>query len=398
MNVDKITVCGGGNGAQTLVPIAAGNLGCLVDIYAPFADETARLRAGIAAHGGFEVTGMASSKAIPRRVSPDPAQVIPGSEVVVLVLPAFAHEPTLRQIAPHLKEGAWVGAMPARGGFDYSAFQVLSRVGRDDVRLFGLQTLPWACRVENYGQVVHVLGVKEAVDVASRPTGGIVEIAPLLEQMLGMPIGRVGNFLALTLANTGQLIHPGIMYGLFAGWDGKPLAKAPLFYQGLSTEGAAVLAALSNEVQAIRTRLAPLLDLSAVRPLLAWLLYAYGDAIADPSTLHSAFVSNWAYAGLEAPVQQIGPDQVVPDFQARYMAEDVPYGLAVSRAIADLAGVETPMMDRVIAWAGQKLGKDYVGRGAADKLTTEARVPQRYGLQDLKALIDFATEKIRLGE
>jgi len=42
IKIEKITVCGGGNGAQTLAPIAAHNLECLVDIYAPFADEAER--------------------------------------------------------------------------------------------------------------------------------------------------------------------------------------------------------------------------------------------------------------------------------------------------------------------------------------------------------------------
>ena len=303
MKVDKITVCGGGNGAQTLVPIAACNLGCAVDLYAPFGDEAERLRAGVATHGGLEATSHQSgfavqAKARPRRVAADPAAVIPGSGVVVLVLPAFAHEGTLRQIVPFLDEGAWVGAMPARGGFDYCAVQVLKEQDREDVRLFGLQTLPWACRIQDYGQIVHVLGVKKMVDAASRPAAQIGEIAPLLARMLGLPIGRTSNLLALTLANTGQLIHPGIMYALFATCDGRPFGveDAPLFYQGLSQEGARTLAELSDDVQAIRTRLEPALDLSAVRPLFDWLLQSYGDAIADPSTLYSAFVTNRAYS------------------------------------------------------------------------------------------------------
>jgi hypothetical protein len=146
MKVDKITICGGGNGAQTLLPIAARNLGCAVDLYAPLGDEAQRLRVGVEAHGGLEVYGAVQAQARPRRVSADPAEVIPGSEVVVLVLPAFAHEATLRQIARYLERGAWVGAIPARGGFDYSAVPVLHGAGREDVALFGLQTLPWACR------------------------------------------------------------------------------------------------------------------------------------------------------------------------------------------------------------------------------------------------------------
>jgi hypothetical protein len=256
--------------------------------------------------------------------------------------------------------------------------------------VFGLQTLPWACRIDDFGRVVHVLGVKNAVDAACRPVARIGEIVPLLGQMLGLPIGAAANFLALTLANTGQLIHPGIMYGLFATWDGTPFGAqdVPLFYQGLRQEGARVLAGLSDDIQAIRARLEPLLDLSAVRPLLDWLLRSYGDAIIDPSTLHTAFVSNQAYAGLKAPVQEIAPGRFVPDFRARYLAEDVPFGLAVSRAIAALAGVETPTIDRVVAWAGERLGKDYLGRDAS--LT---RTPQNYGLDSLERLLAFADER-----
>ena len=331
----------------------------------------------------------ANARARPRRVSADPAEVVPGSDVVVLVLPAFAHEDTLRQIVPFLDEGAWVGAVPARGGFDYAAARVLEAHGREDVRLFGLQTLPWACRVQAYGQVVHVLGVKQAVDAAARPAAQIERLAPLLERMLGLHVGAAASLLALTLANAGQLIHPGIMYALFADWDGDPFPAdaIPPFYHALSQAGARTLADLSDEVQAVRARLEPATDLSAVRPLKAWLLRSYGDAIADPSTLRSAFLTNRAYAGLKAPARQVAPGRYVPDFGARYLAEDVPFGLAVSRAIAALADVETPTVDTVIAWAGERLGKDYLGRDAS-----EARVPQRYGLESLTQLLAFAGE------
>lgn len=388
MKAAKITVCGGGNGAQALVPIAACNLGCLVDLYAPLGDEAERLRAGVQAYGGLEAGGAVRARARPRRISADPADVIPGSEVVLLVLPAFAHEATLRQIAPFVEPGAWIGAVPARGGFDYCAHSVLQSLGRPDVRLFGLQTLPWACRIREYGRRVDVLGAKDAVDAASRPAGEVGEIAPLLAQMLHMPVCDAGSFLALTLANTGQLIHPGIMYGLFAGWDGTPLAEAPPFYQGLDEAGAAVLAGLSGDVQAIRACLAGVLDLSAVRSLYDWLLHSYGTAIADPSSLRSAFVSNRAYAGLRAPVRQLAPGNFVPDFGARYLAEDVPFGLAVSRAVAQLAGVATPTMDQVIAWAGERLGYDYLGQDDA-----QTRAPHKYGLTTLERLVGFTEEE-----
>jgi hypothetical protein len=393
MRINKITLCGGGNGAQTLAAIAAHNLGCIVDVYAPFGDEAERLQAGIIAHGGVEVVGAVQVKAQPRRVSSNPADVVPGSEMVVLVLPAFAHESTLRQIAPYLDRGAWVGAVPARGGFDYCAVRILQEYGQDNLVLFGLQTLPWACRIREYGQVVHVLGVKHSVDAATRPAGQIGRLAPLLQQMMGLSVGSADNFLALTLANTGQLIHPGIMYGHFADWDGTPFEEAPPFYQGLDEAGARVLSGLSSDIQAIRASLAGMLDLSAVRPLKDWLLYSYGQAITDPSSLQSAFVTNRAYAGLMAPMREVAPGRFVPDFRARYLAEDVPFGLAVSLAIARLAGVATPTMDRVVGWAGARLGKDYL-----DEDATEARIPQKYRLENLEQMISFTAKASSMSE
>src|SRR5690606_23049459 len=92
MRLHKLTICGGGNGAQALVPVAALNLGCPVDVYAPLDDEAQRLYAGVEAGDGLEAAGAVRAKARPHRISADPAEVIPGSAVVVLVLPAFAHE------------------------------------------------------------------------------------------------------------------------------------------------------------------------------------------------------------------------------------------------------------------------------------------------------------------
>jgi hypothetical protein len=384
MHVGKITVCGGGNGAQALVPVAAQGLGCPVDVYAPFGDEAERLG------GTIRLTGAVAAEAAPRRASADPADVVPGSELVILVLPAFAHEATLRQIVPFLDQGAWIGAMPARGGFDICAASVLEENGREDVGILGLQTLPWACRIRAYGRSVHVLGTKDAVDVATRPRSRAGDVASLLSQALGLRIDPAASLMALTLANTGQLIHPGIMYGHFGEWDGTPFpaAAVPPFYHGLGARGALILAGLSDDIQRIRSRLEPMMDLRAVRPLREWLVHSYGDTIEDPTSLHSAFVTNRAYAGLMAPVREAAPGEYVPDFGARYLAEDVPFGLVASRAIAALGGVATPVIDEVIGWAGERLGKDYLGRDAC-----EARIPQNYGLETLEQLVAFAADR-----
>ncbi len=386
----QVTICGGGNAAHLLAGLLSTRPGLRVNVYAPYGDEAQRMRQGIARRGGIVVVA-AEERWVgrPHRVSADPSQVVPGSRLVMLALPAFAHEIVLRDIAPYLDEGAWVGALPARGGFDWCAFDVLGEKGSSLI-LFGLQTLPWACRLRTYGEEVALLGTKKRVDLATWPPHYAGKVARRLSDLLGVRLQPIPNFLSITLANTGQLIHPGVMYGMFRDWDGHPYAKAPLFYQAVDGSTAQILQRLSDEVQTLREVLEhrfPHLDLSAVRPLDEWLRESYRDAIADPSTLQSCLVTNRSYAGLNVPMRR-ADEGLVPDFRARYLSEDVPYGLVVTRGIAELAGVATPTMDQVIGWAQARLAREYLVNGHLQGRDLEAsRAPQRYHLETLEAVV-----------
>jgi hypothetical protein len=359
-------------------------------LYTPLEDEVRRWRQGIEAAGAITLTsGDDTLLGLPQKVSDNPSIVVPGSQLVLLSLPAFAHEIILRDIAPYLDEGAWVGALPARGGFDWCARDVFGNV-ESCLVLFGLQTLPWACRIQEYGRAVAILGTKTEVDLAAWPVSHVDEVAALLGDLLGVPMCPTGNFLSLTLASTGQLIHPGIMYGLFRDWDGRPYVEAPIFYHNIDAATADILQHLSDEVQTLRARLDdrfPSLDLSSVLPLYDWIRRAYGDRIDDCSSLQNCFVTNDGYAGLLAPMRSTD-DGLVPDFNSRYLIEDVPYGLVVTRGIAELAELPTPMTDQVITWAQGVLENEYLidgklrGAGVAG-----SHAPQRYGVSTLDELV-----------
>ena len=87
---------------------------------------------------------------------------------------------------------------------------------------------------------------------------------------------------------------------------------------------------------------------------------------------------------------EIAPGEFVPDFQYRYLSEDMPFGLAVSKAVGQIAGVATPTLDAVIDWSQKKLGMQYLVNG---KLTgtdaRELRIPQNYGIHTLNDLLAF---------
>ncbi len=389
----NITICGAGNAAQTLIALLAADRETQVTVFAPLADEAALLSAASAPEG-LAVTFAGGETAVgrPQRVTTDPRSAAQDADLVLLALPAFAHESILRALAPNLRPAVWIGALPARGGFDWMARAVLGLTDEaSPTVLFGLQTLPWACRIQSWGRRVEVLGTKAEVDLAAWPATCAGTIAEVVQRLIGVNVRTVPSFLALTLANTGQIIHPGIMYGLFHAWDGLPFTAdaTPAFYGGVDDETAAVLQALSDEVQTIcraLERTNPELDLSSVDTLIGWLLRSYAGQIHDPSTLRSAFNTNRAYAGLRAPMMRSG-EGYSPAFDSRYLSEDVPYGLLVTRGIGELAGVATPAIDNVIMWAQEKLGRQYLtvgGVGGNDLQGT--RAPQRFGFNSAACL------------
>jgi hypothetical protein len=387
-----VTVCGAGNAAHVLLPVLAATQAVRIKVFAPLAEEAARWSASLGANGAV-TTAMPGGQTLagrPALVTADPEAAVVNADLVLLALPAFAHESVLAALAPHLPATAQICALPARGGFEWMARQVLP--DHQGV-LLGLQTLPWACRIRTWGQSAEVLGVKTGVDLAGWPPESLAQAAQQLSSLLHVAMQPVPGFLALTLANTGQLIHPGIMVGLFHDWNGRPLGEdqAPLFYGGVDDDSAALLQALSDEVQAVCAaleRALPQLDLSSVLPLDIWLQRAYAGQIDDASTLRSSFTTNRAYTGLRAPLRLIEENAYVPWFEARYLSEDVPYGLLVTRGIAELAGVATPAIDRVILWAQERLGKEYLTNGrVAGRDVAESRAPQRFGIRSVQELV-----------
>jgi hypothetical protein len=87
---------------------------------------------------------------------------------------------------------------------------------------------------------------------------------------------------------------------------------------------------------------------------------------------------------------EIRPGKFVPNFEYRYLTEDVPYGLVVTRAIADLVGVETPTIDEVIDWAQDVLHRSYLVEGelrGAD--ASDLPIPQNYGITEVHDLIEW---------
>ncbi len=396
VRIKIITICGGGNAAHAIIPIIRNNFSGKLNLFLPYGDEAAQFNKLIEEKRFITATiGEKKLYGRPDEASKFAKDVCKEADLILMPLPAFAHEPTLLQIAPFLKKEAIIGAIPARSGFEYAALKILKDNKKEKVKIFGMQTLPWACRIKEYASKVDILGKKRSVGMAAFPHKITSELASFLTRLLDLKIEPLPNMLTLSLANVGQIIHPGIMYGLFKGKEELKYRKEeiPLFYQGVTKEIAETLKEMSDEILVLTKEIKNIdksIDLDHVLGLKDWLIYSYKDSIADKSTLQSCFVTNSAYKGLRAPMKKINNDYFLPDFQARYLTEDVPYGLVVTKAIAQLAKVDMPVIDEVILTISKWIGKEYIKRGYLEgKDIKDTRIPQNYGINNLEEIIVY---------
>lgn len=406
--VRHICIVGGGNAAQVLAALLgdASNhgSGIRVSLLAPFFDECDRLTAAASSNGGITVDNPdgSSTTGMPDLITSDPSAALVDAQLVLLPLPLFAIPSMCTLIAPHLARDAWVGLLPAQGGVQWVSAALLGlEKDRSDVKLFGVDKLPYNCRTIEYGKRVRVFGYKERLGLASIPN------EPALAEQMAITVSAVlprlelftvPNFLVATLAPSNQCIHPARMYSLFK--DVHTREQVPMFYD-MNDDDAGYIKAVSDEIQKIARGLEKAardcgeeLDLSGVLSVGDAVLLAYDD-VKDTSSLAKIFSSCTGFEGIGTPMKKMesdGKTMYEVDWGSRYFTEDIP-ALCVLHGLAEIVGEDVPMIDRLIRWAQPHMKDSY------EFLTEEGKLnkgrgkimftPQYWGITRKEQLVNF---------
>jgi ketopantoate reductase len=381
----SITICGCGNGAHACAAMISSK-GHDVNIYSPIQEEIDRFIEA----GDYKLNAILPDKSEITTelniITSDASEVIPDSSIIFIIVPAFAHENVLRNISKYITENSLIVTIPTRSGFEFEATNILPKCN-----IIGLQTLPWACRIEEFGKKVNIIGRKIEIQVGSLPATISSVLLYEIEKLLDIKFSIVKSMLTLTLGNVGQIIHPGIMYGIFGENSDIKFEEndIPLFYQSVDENIAKILKTMSNEIQDTTNKLYEnnneVVDPSEVLTIDEWILQSYGDQIQDKSSLAKMFSTNSAYQGLKVPVKKVEGDLYAPDFRTRYVLEDIPYGLLIIKSIAQIVDVKTPQIDKVINTLGNLVGENYMALlESVNRIAKISRLPMLYGIRTMK--------------
>ena len=120
----QITIAGGGNLAHASVACIGHHCpGVKINVLTRRPKEWGKSVVGQTKDSIWAYKGIISGKI--QCVSDDPAEVVPGSRIVIIASPNHVREDILERAAPHLSEDTMVGSVYGSGGFDLMGLSVL---------------------------------------------------------------------------------------------------------------------------------------------------------------------------------------------------------------------------------------------------------------------------------
>jgi len=396
----RVLICGTGSSAHVLAGVVSTKANVEVRILTQNADKAHRWSKAL---DGDRLTVTVRKPnehplaltANPFMITSDPEQAARGCDLIIFAVPAFLHWGYLTALEPYIEDGCLIVGLPGQNGFEFDVRKALGQ-RLNNCLVMNFESLPWICRIVEFGRSAKIHGTKDKLVGALQgnlASARLKDPLACMQRLLGEPPTLVisGHLLGITLRSPNAYSHPPIMYGRWKDWDGKALAQPPLFYQGIDEATAELLGKVSEEVvQTSRQIMAefPQVNLSQVIPMYDWDIGCYGNDIKDKTNLMTALRTNSGYEGITHPMIEIETGSYIPDFNHRYLTEDVPFGLVAIRGIAEIAGVPTPCIDKVLYWCQEKMGKEYlVGSKLTGKDLAATRCPQRYGFTTIAEVL-----------
>jgi opine dehydrogenase len=314
------------------------------------------------AGGRIKLAGVAEQGVAPlARITTD-ARVGCENDLLLLIVPAYAHRPFAEFVAPYLRDGHTVVLMPGTLGALEFAQIVRAQGNQSEIRFAETDTAPYVCRKTSPDRAT-IWGVVGGLGLGVYPAHQTETVAEALEAIFTVD-GRSGSATAITpyphllacgLSAMNPVVHPpGVLMN--AGRIEYARGEFYFYEEGVSPTVAQVIYGVDAERLAIGRALG-----LALTPVDA----AFHAAGFGPKG------DLWATINGSRMLTQLRAPGAI---NTRWLTEDIPYGLAAWSLLGSQLAVATPLMGALVTLAGAALGQDF---------WAQARTPAQLGLDGL---------------
>jgi opine dehydrogenase len=331
----RVTVLGGGNTAFSMAAsLALAGFEVLVWEHPDFASTIEPIRESLTIHlEGDTRSGPARLAA----VTTDPAEALAWSETLVCSVPAYAHQPFLERLLPHLKPGHLLALLPGNLGALATA-TAMREAGIEGVIVAESDTAPYVCRKSAPDRAV-IWGTVTCLGIGVEPASQTDEAMPILRALFPGAVAYA-SALEAGLSALNPVVHPpGVLMN--AGRIERSRGEFWFYEEGVTPSVVNVI----EEVDRERLALGAALGLRLTPVAEAFHRAGFGPAGDFWSTINGSRM----LTALRAPGQ----------IETRWLTEDIPFGLATWGLLGDRLGVDTPVIDALVTLASATLGRNF---------------------------------------
>jgi opine dehydrogenase len=266
----------------------------------------------------------------------DAAVALAWADMLVCSVPSYAHQPFADRLLPHLRSGHVLALLP--GDLGSLAFaQQIRQAGIAGVVIAEADTAPYVCRKTGPAEAT-IWGTVSALGIGVFPASQTGEVVPELAALFPGATSHA-NVLAAGLSAMNPIVHPpGVLMN--AGRVERSRGEFWFYEEGVTPSVARVIEALDAERLAVG-RAFGLELMTAAEGFHAAGFGPKGD-------LWSVINGSRMLTSLRAP----------GSLDTRWLTEDVPFGIATWAELAGTVGVDTPLMNALIALTSAVVGFD----------------------------------------
>jgi len=339
--IERITIIGAGHGGKAMAAHLA-LMGAEVTLYNRTWThiESIAERGGVLVKSDEEVNGFGKLAKVTSNIE----EAVKRSQLIMLVVPAFAHAELAKKMSAFLQTGQIIVLNPGRtfGALEFRKALVESHCAAN-VIVAEAQTFIYASRSDGPAQAL-IHRIKEAVPLAAFPATDTKKVLDVLEPYYPQFINGK-TVLHTGLNNIGAIFHPAIM--MYNLGRVESTGKDFQFYiDGVTPSVAILMEAIDRE----RVRIGRMLGIEIISAK-EWLKLAYN---ADGENLYEAIHNQEGYRGIIAP----------STVNHRYINEDIPMSLVPMASLGNMLGIRVRGMASIIRQACIIRERDYwaIGR------------------------------------
>ena len=347
MDVEKIAVLGAGNAGHA----------CSADLslagYKVNLFESPKFKANIEPilkRGGIEITGQAREGfARLNMVTTNIREAVEDVDIILVVVPAFAHKFMAEKCAPYLKNGQIIILNPGHTGGALEFAITLQKLGvKKEIKLGETMSLTYATRREGPAQVKVFILVKKLL-FAAFPGKATMKLIDVFKELYPSVVPAT-NVLETGLTNINAVLHPPGMI-LNAGWIEHSKGDFSFYTQGITESVGSTCEAVDKE----RLGLMKALGFKPIS-LVEWYNMTGYTSLRNVS-ISEALRASEHQEEIKAP----------SSMKHRYIVEDIPYGLVPMASIGNALDVSTPIMHSLINLSSIINQVDYWSEGLTVK-------------------------------